>query len=72
MENNPFNLISVAEWAKKYGYEAPYVRQMLISGRLQGGFKIGKQWVIPADTEPPVDNRVKSGNYRNWRKSKTE
>lgn len=59
--------ISVSEFAEKYGYQTAYVRQMLISGRLNG-FKIGKQWVLTADTEPPKDNRIKSGNYRNWRK----
>ena len=32
--------------------------------------KIGNQWAIPADAEPPADKRVKSGEYRNWRKKK--
>lgn len=29
---------------------------------------MGKQWMIPKDAEYPEDNRVKSGDYRNWRK----
>ncbi|MBQ0058967.1 MAG: nucleotidyltransferase domain-containing protein [Lachnospiraceae bacterium] len=29
---------------------------------------MGNQWVIPKGTEYPEDGRVKSGNYRNWRK----
>ena len=68
MENN---FLSVSEWAQKYGYETASVRQMLIAGRLKG-FKVGKQWVIPADAVPPEDSRVKSGKYRNWRKKSSD
>lgn len=40
---------------------------MLNNGRIKG-YKIGKQWVID-DNEPyPNDNRVKNGNYIDYRK----
>ena len=29
--------------------------------------KFGKAWAIPENTEKPVDKRVVSGNYKNWR-----
>lgn len=29
-------------------------------------------WAIPADTEKPMDARVKTGQYRNWRKNQDE
>ena len=51
--------ISVTQFAQKFGKD----------GRIPA-IKIGNQWAIPADAEPPADKRVKSGEYRNWRKKK--
>ena len=42
---------------------------LIKDGRIPA-IKIGNQWAIPADAEPPADKRVKSGEYRNWRKKK--
>lgn len=64
-------LLSVSEWAKLHDREVSSVRRMLISGRLKG-FKVGNQWVIPANTELPPDGRIKSGQYIDWRKPKEE
>ncbi|MCD7945366.1 MAG: hypothetical protein LUF81_01955 [Clostridiales bacterium] len=36
---------------------------MIAQGRIPA-VKVGKQWVIDADTEPPADLRVKTGKYR--------
>ncbi len=58
---------SVTEYAEKYNKDPSNVRRMLISGKLKGE-KIGKQWVIPKDADYPDDRRVKTGDYRNWRK----
>jgi excisionase family DNA binding protein len=59
--------MSVSEYAALTGKDPGNIRRMLISGRLQGT-KVGKQWVIPADSSYPKDMREKSGEYRNWRK----
>lgn len=61
------NYLSVTEYAALTGRDPGNIRKMLISGRLKGE-KIGKQWVIPADSKYPEDMREKSGAYRNWRK----
>ena len=58
---------SVAEYADKYDKDPSSVRRMLISGKLKGE-KLGKQWVITKGTEYPEDKRLKTGNYKNWRK----
>lgn len=58
---------TVAEYAKVTGKDPGNIRRMLAYGRLMGE-KLGKQWLIPKDAEYPADNRVKTGNYRNWRK----
>lgn len=68
---NDQKYLSVSQWAEKYKKDPGDVRRMIYDGRIPA-IKIGNQWAIPADTEPPADKRVKSGKYRNWRKPKTE
>lgn len=59
--------LTVSQYAKKTGKDSGNIRRMLISGRLDGK-KLGNQWVIPENAMYPLDARVKSGQYRNWRK----
>lgn len=59
--------ISVQEFCEKFGKDPGNVRRLIQQGRIPAQ-KIGKQWIIPEDAEPPADNRVKSGKYKNWRK----
>ena len=40
---------------------------MCNDGRIANAKKFGKAWAIPENTEKPVDKRVVSGNYKNWR-----
>ena len=61
-------LISATEYAQKYGLDGGRVRVLLRDGRIEGAFKIGNQWVIPAEAPRPVDMRVTTGAYRGWRK----
>ena len=53
MENE---LLSVSQYCEKYHKDVGNVRRLLIAGRIKG-FKIGNQWVIPADELPPPDMR---------------
>ena len=62
------DFLSVSEFAAKFGKDPGNIRRLIAQGRIPAS-KIGKQWVIPADATPPEDKRVKSGKYRNWRKS---
>lgn len=59
--------LSVSEFAKLHGKDPGNIRRLILAGRLPA-IKIGSQWAIPADTQPPADKRVKSGKYVNWRK----
>lgn len=63
--------LSVSQFAEKYGKDVSNVRKLINSGRIPA-IKIGNQWAIPSDAEPPADKRVKSGEYRNWRKKNTD
>lgn len=63
------NLITIAEYAARIGKAPRSVRQKCQLGTLPGAVKIGRDWLIPADA-PYTDSRVKSGEYKNWRKPK--
>lgn len=63
------NLISINEYAARIGKSTTTVRQKCQRGTLPGAVKIGRDWLIPDDAPYP-DNRVKSGEYRDWRKQK--
>lgn len=59
---------TVSEYSKLVGKDPGNIRRMLINGAIMGE-KIGNQWAIPKGTSFPEDGRVKSGKYRNWRRS---
>lgn len=61
------NLLSVTEFCQKHGMDGGNLRRALAAGRIPSAFKVGKQWVIPADVKPPEDKRVTSGKYVGWR-----
>ncbi|MEA5040153.1 MAG: helix-turn-helix domain-containing protein [Clostridiaceae bacterium] len=63
--------LSVTEYAAKYNKDTGNIRRLIKQGRIPAQ-KIGSQWAIPADAEPPADQRVKSGKYRNWRGKNSE
>lgn len=60
-------LISLAEYAAQYGKAKISARKLAQRGRFETAQKIGRNWVID-DAEPWPDRRVKTGNYKNWRK----
>lgn len=61
------NLITVKEYAAKVGRAPRSVVQKCKLGTLPGAIKLGRDWLIPADT-PYTDNRITSGKYKDWRK----
>ena len=65
-------LISLIEYAAKNGIDGGNARRMAAAGRFKTAQKIGRNWIID-DTEPwPVDNRITTGQYKDWRKPKGE
>ena len=64
MENK---FLSVTEWAALHGKDPGNVQRLIQDGRIPA-MKVGRNWIIPADAQPPADKRVKSGKYRDWRK----
>lgn len=61
------NFITITQFCEKYGKDKGNVNRLIHQGRIPAQ-KLGNQWVIPADAQPPADKRVKSGKYVNWRR----
>lgn len=65
------NLITLVQWAELNGVKPNTARQRANRGKFKTAQKLGRDWFIDKD-EPNVDNRVKSGKYRKWRKGQVE
>lgn len=56
--------MSVKEAAMLWGVTERRITGLCREGKIEGAEKNGKSWLIPANTEKPVDNRIKSGAYQ--------
>ena len=61
------SLIPIAQYAAAHGLTANAIRRRCIRGTLPGAVKLGRDWFIPSN-QPYTDNRIKSGQYIDWRK----
>ena len=59
---------TVKDVSEKWGINPRTVQIMCAEGRIIGATKFGNIWAIPIDAEKPIDNRITSGEYKNWRK----
>lgn len=64
--------VTANEMAKKWGLNTRTVQIMCSEGKIQGVTKFGRSWAIPKDATKPTDNRITTGNYKNWRKKDEE
>ena len=55
--------ITVSEIAKRWKVNPRAIQVMCLKGKIQGAEKIGNMWMIPTETERPVDKRVKAGKF---------
>lgn len=60
-------MITLKEYAERHGKNRFTVLQKLKRGGFSTARKIGCQWFID-ENEPYSDQRVKSGDFVNWRK----
>lgn len=65
-------LISLIEYGERHGKNRATVRQKAKAGGFTTARKIGRNWAIDEDEPYPDDKRVKSGEYKDWRKSKND
>lgn len=59
---------TVKEIARDWGITPRTVQIMCAEGKIKGATRFGNAWAIPINAKNPTDNRVKTGEYRNWRK----
>lgn len=59
---------TINETAERWGITPRRVRALCIGGKIAGAAKLGREWAIPTDANRPVDGRVTTGEYRDWRK----
>ena len=62
--------ITIKEISTKWNLSPRRIQRMCAEGRIAGAKKFGRDWAIPADTEKPIDARITTGEYKNWRKSR--
>ena len=61
---------TIQEIAERWGLTNRRVQKMCEEGKIPGVTKFGRAWALPADAERPVDERITTGAYRNWRTKK--
>ena len=52
------DIMTVREAAEKWGIKMRRVQELIRDGRLAGVYKIGTTWVMPANTQKPIDKRL--------------
>lgn len=62
---------TVKDTAEKWGITPRTVQILCAEGKIDGVTKFGKAWAIPVDAEKPTDNRITTGEYINWRNTKS-
>lgn len=62
------NYKTISEKAEQWCVSPRWVQKLCTNGKIEGAVKFGHIWAIPAGTEKPIDGRITTGQYRNWRK----
>ena len=62
---------TVKDTAERWGITPRTVQILCAEGKIDGVTKFGKAWAIPIDAEKPTDNRITTGEYINWRNTKS-
>lgn len=52
--------LTTVEMSEKWNITSRRIGVLCAEGRIDGAIKKGKTWLIPADTEKPVDARYKN------------
>ena len=60
--------LTIKETAEKWELTTRRVQKLCSEGRIVGAVKFGRDWAIPKEAKRPVDGRITTGEYRNWRK----
>lgn len=53
--------MTLKEASEKWGVSVRQINYYCVGGRIPGAVKMAGVWLIPKDTEKPVDGRTKQG-----------
>ena len=56
------------EKAEQWGVSPRWMQTLCTNGKIEGAVKFGHVWAIPVDAVKPIDGRVTTGQYKDWRK----
>ena len=62
--------MTIKQTAEEWGVTPRRIQVLCVEGRIEGATKFGRDWAIPTDAIKPVDKRITTGKYKNWRKRK--
>ena len=65
------DMMAGKEAAKLWDLTERRVAGLCKEGKIKGVQKFGRNWMIPAGAERPMDSRVKSGRYKKERGSRS-
>ena len=60
--------MTIKETAAQWNLTERRVQKMCSDGLIEGVQRFGNSWAIPRGASRPIDGRVKTGEYKNWRK----
>lgn len=60
--------LTIKQAAEKWSISKRRIQILCREGRIDDVVKFGRVWAIPVDAEKPVDARITTGEYVNWRK----
>ena len=61
------DILTIKEASLMWGISVRRITVLCNEGRIAGAKKIAGVWLLPIDAEKPVDARIKSGKYTDWR-----
>lgn len=66
------DIMTTEQAGKLWGITPRRVSELCRNGRIEGAYKIGTSWVMPADTEKPKDERVTTGKWLGYKRGKRD
>ena len=61
-------IMTTEQAGKLWGVTPRRVSELCRAGRINGAYKIGTSWVMPADAAKPKDERVTSGKWIGYKR----
>jgi hypothetical protein len=56
------NYMTAQQAAEKWGVSLRWVQTYLKDKRIEGAIRFGRAWMIPQNTEKPIDGRLKNAS----------